>query len=177
MPAKKVELIFHPIRFRIITALGSGQKTAKQLSESMPDVPLTTLYRHLNTLVGGGILKIVAETPIRGTVERTFAVAGQPSLKAADLRGMTRHECEQAFAVYLSGLLSAARRYLDGKPKGRGINPIADGVEVSMTQLYLSDEELQALNRQISESVLALAGRQAAPGRRLRVVSYVVIPQ
>jgi Fe2+ or Zn2+ uptake regulation protein len=35
--------------------------TAKDLAQTMPDVPLTTLYRQINLLVEGGLLKVVEE--------------------------------------------------------------------------------------------------------------------
>ena len=42
------------------------------LAELMPDVPRTTLYRHVNLLHQEGYLKILKEVRIRGTYEREY---------------------------------------------------------------------------------------------------------
>ncbi|GMA51885.1 hypothetical protein GCM10025857_32420 [Alicyclobacillus contaminans] len=42
----------HPIRLRIIGLLASGHPlTAQKMLGQLPDVPVATLYRHLNKLV------------------------------------------------------------------------------------------------------------------------------
>lgn len=176
MPSPKADLMLHPIRMRIITAISNYRLTAKELAESLPDVPQTTLYRHINALAEGGLLKVVEENPIRGTIERVYALAAPPSLTPEDLQGMTKRDYEQAFTMILTTFMSDARRYLDSKPDDEEINLRADGVEFSKIQLYLSDEEYQAMNRQISDLMMAAAENKPAPGRRQRIFSYLFIP-
>lgn len=176
MPGTKVDLIFHPIRLDIISALSTQRMTAGDLAHLMPGVPLTTLYRHINLLVEGGLLEIVEEHPIRGTVERVYALAGPPSLRAEDLVGMTKKDYEQAFAIYLSSLLSDARNYLATKPDDQEIDLFADGVEVTKLQLLLSDAEFRMLNGQLLELIMAAAKNKLAPERRRRVLSLTIIP-
>jgi DNA-binding transcriptional ArsR family regulator len=176
MPGSKVDLIFHPIRLDIISALSIHHMTAGDLAESMPEIPLTTLYRHINLLVEGGLLKVVEEHPIRGTVERVYALNGPPSLRAEDLAGMTKQDYEQAFAIFLSSLLSDAKKYLRAKPDDREIDLFADGVEVTKLQLLLSDAEFRQLDSQLIELILAAAKNEPGPGRRRRVLSLTMIP-
>jgi DNA-binding transcriptional ArsR family regulator len=177
MPSSKANLILHPIRLQIITAISTQEMTAKELAKVIGDVPQTTLYRHINALVEGGILKVTGEAQIRGTLERTYAMAGVPSLRAEDLRGMKKQDYEQAFIIYLSTLMNAARRYLDNKPDNEEINPIEDGVDLSLAQLLLSDEEFKAMNQQILDLLLAKANNQPSPNRKLRLFTYLFIPQ
>lgn len=40
-------LIGHPVRLRVIIALGGRTLTTKQLAEALPDVAQATLYRHV----------------------------------------------------------------------------------------------------------------------------------
>jgi len=176
MSKSKADLMFHPIRLRIITAISSQRMTAKDLAAAMPDIPQTTLYRHINALLAGGILLVTDETPVRGTVERTYALATRPSLTPEDLHGMKKHDYEQAFAVYLSTLMSAAQQYLESK--GDDVfNPLADGVELSLATLNLSDEEFHAMNQRILEVLMSAAGDQPGPGRKHRLFTYLFIPQ
>ncbi len=177
MPSSKANLILHPIRLQIITAISTQEMTAKELAKVIGDVPQTTLYRHLNALVEGGILKVTGETQIRGTFERTYAMAGMPSLKAEDLRGMRKQDYEQGFITYLSTLMNAALRYLDSKQDNEEINPIEDGVDLSLAQLILSDEEFRAMNQQILDLLMAKSNNQPYPNRKLRLFTYLFIPQ
>jgi len=176
MSKSKADLMFHPIRLRIITAISSQRMTAKDLAEILPDIPQTTLYRHINALVEGGILQITDETPVRGTVERTYALAELPSLRPEDLRGMRKRDYEQAFTVYLSTLMSAAQKYLESKGED-SFDPLADGVELSLATLNLSDEEFRSVNQRILEILMPVANNQPGPGRKKRVFTYLFIPQ
>lgn len=176
MPASKVDLIFHPVRLDIISALSTHHMTAGDLAQLMPGVPLTTLYRHINLLVEGGLLQVVEERPIRGTVERVYALAGTPSLRAEDLVGMTKKDYEQAFAIFLSSLLSDAEKYLAAKPDDREIDLLTDGVDVTKLQLLLSDDEFRELQAQLYGLIMSAAENKPAPGRKRRVLSLTVIP-
>jgi DNA-binding transcriptional ArsR family regulator len=176
MPSSKADLLLHPIRLQIITAISNQQMSAKELARILADVPQTTLYRHINALVEGGILKVAGETQIRGTVERTYAVAALPSLKSEDLHGMKKRDYRQAFFVYLSTLMSAAQRYLDSKGEEEVFDPLADGLDLSLATLHLTDKEFQHLNQQILEVLMSAAGNQPASGRKPRTFTYLFIP-
>jgi DNA-binding HxlR family transcriptional regulator len=176
MPTSKANLFLHPIRLRIITAISTQRMTAKQIAQSMPDIPLTTLYRNINALAEGGIIQVVEENQVRGTVEHVYALTGIPSLTDEDLRGMSKTDCEQAFTTYLSTLMSDARRYLDGKPDGEEIHLIQDGVVVSRIELFLSQEENRAMNERIQQIILEAGQNEPDHLRKRHVVTYVVIP-
>jgi DNA-binding transcriptional ArsR family regulator len=177
MPSPKADLLLHPVRLQIVTAISTQQMTARELAEAVPDVPQTTLYRHINALVEGGLLKVVSETQIRGTVERTYAVAVLPSLKPEDLQGMTKQDYQQAFLVYLSTLMSAARRYLDSKGKDEVFDPLADGLDLSLGTLHLSDAEFRTMNKRFLEIIMSASSNQPSPERKRRMFTYLFIPQ
>jgi DNA-binding transcriptional ArsR family regulator len=177
MPSQKADLLLHPIRFQIITALSNREMTARELAEAIPDVPLTTLYRHINALVEGGLLQVVGEMQIRGTVEHTYAVAALPSLKSEDLHGMTRQDYQQAFLIYLSTLMSAGRRYLDSKCEKEAFDPLADGVDLSLGLLNLSDEEFSTMNQRILDILMPATKNPPAAGRKSRFFTYLFLPQ
>lgn len=176
MPTLKAELILHPIRLRILTAISSYRLTARELAEALPDIPLTTLYRHINALLEGRLLVVVEEKQIRGTVERTYAQPAPPSLAAEDLRDMTRQECEQQFTMYLSTLMGDAQRYLESRHPDERFNPIEDGVQVSKVQLYLDDQEFEQFSASLLALILSAAKNEPREGRRKRIFSSVIIP-
>ncbi len=177
MPSEQAKLLLHPIRLQIVTALSNRQMTAGEISTAVSSVPLTTLYRHINALVKGGFLKVVEETQIRGTVERTYALAARPSLKPEDLQGMTKQDYQQAFLIYLASLMAAAQRYFDSKGEDEAFNPLADGVDLSLATLHLSEEEFRSLNQRLLEVLMLAGANQPASGRKPRTFTYLFIPQ
>ena len=81
---KIMECISSPAKCRLlIEIMRRTEVTAKYLAEKCSDIPQTTLYRNLRRMTEDGILKIVGETPIRGTVEKTYALAFDPSAPSA----------------------------------------------------------------------------------------------
>jgi DNA-binding transcriptional ArsR family regulator len=168
-------LIFHPVRIRIITALWAAEMTTGEIAEAVPGVPLTSLYRHINALERGGLLEIVAENKIRGTVERVYRTKSLASLNPEDLKGMTRDEYEQAFTIFISAFLPDMQQYLDSK-EGTELDPIADGVDISKAQIYLSEEEYQDFRSALQGMMLNVLDQGPSEKRRKRVFSYLFIP-
>ena len=176
MPSEKADLLFHPVRLQVVTALGNHRMTAGQLAEAIPGIPLTTLYRHINALVGGGLVRVVSEVQVRGTIERTYAMAVQPSLKPEDLRGMKKQDYRRVFLIYLSSLLSTAQQYLNSKGEVESFDPLADGFDLNLATLHLTDAEFKEMNQRVLEAMLAAAGNPPAAGRKARTFSYLFIP-
>jgi hypothetical protein len=176
MPTSKADLFLNPIRLRIITAISTHRMSAKEIARTMPDIPLTTLYRNINLLAEGGIIQVVEENPIRGTVERVYALAGAPSLTDEDLSGMSKADCEQAFTTYLSTLMSDARHYLDEKPDDAEIHLIQEGVVISKIELYLNPEENRSINERLQKMILEAGQNEATRDRKRHAFSYIMIP-
>src|SRR5690606_28086706 len=95
-------LLLHPVRARILqTLLGADELTTAQLRERNPDVSPATMYRHIATLTQAGILEVVNERQVRGTVERSYRVRQEEALVDADARtAMTKDDHRQAFTVF-----------------------------------------------------------------------------
>ncbi|MDZ7834458.1 MAG: helix-turn-helix domain-containing protein [Alkalibacterium sp.] len=73
---KKMDLVMHPIRMRIIQTLVINKNlSTQQISDYLPDVPQATLYRHINKLVEADFIKPVLENKVRGTVEKIYALS------------------------------------------------------------------------------------------------------
>jgi DNA-binding transcriptional ArsR family regulator len=104
---QRAELVLHPVRLRIITALSSRNMTPGKLAEKLPDVPQATLYRHLKRLEKGGIIRIAATHHVRGTLEKVYSL-GDPNkvnFSEEDTRNTTPAEHERYFTAFIAGLL------------------------------------------------------------------------
>ncbi|MEO3784059.1 helix-turn-helix domain-containing protein [Actinocorallia sp. B10E7] len=171
---RKVDVVLHPIRLRIVQAfLGSGTLTTRQLAERLPDVPQATLYRHLGTLAENGILVVERENRVRGAIERVYSLpADSASLTGADLEGATPEEHLRYFATFLAALQGEFTRYLS-LPE---TDLVADGVGYRTFALNLTDEEFTAFMAELGEVVARAAANPPAPGRRRRAFARITMP-
>jgi DNA-binding transcriptional ArsR family regulator len=167
-------LILHPIRMRILLALGRGiPVTAQDLAEILPDVARATLYRQLAILVEGGLLEVVSEQRVRGAVERTYALKqGQAGLSADELATMGREDHLRYFASYLASLLDEFARYL----RRDQIDLAADSVMYREGTVYLTSDEAADVAREMWTAFSRRVGTPPAPGRRPHTFAAISVP-
>lgn len=141
----KIELILHPVRFRIIAMLAGRTLPPQQISEMLPDIAQTTLYRHINTLAEAGILEVTSEKQVRGTVERSYRLAqGAARLSPDEIGGISKEDHLGYFLVFLSSLMHDYRDYANGHEFD------SRRVLMSKTPLYLSDTQLEEVTQQMN---------------------------
>ena len=170
---EKRDLLLHPIRLRIVQALGGGQLTPLQVKERLGDVPQATLYRHLKQLADGGLIEVVDERQVRGTVERTYGlVAEAVVLGDEDLESATREDHFRYFTTFVGTLLDDYAAYLHSGDPALG----ADRVGYRQVPLWLTDTELDALVETLRGAVEQHLGNEPAPGRQRRLLTTIVMP-
>jgi len=99
---KTAELLLHPVRLRIIGAfLGDRKLTTADLRAEFPDVPPTSLYRHIGHLIDAGVLDVVAERRVRAAVERTYVLRAAPPVSADDLASWTPNDHRRACLAWI----------------------------------------------------------------------------
>jgi DNA-binding transcriptional ArsR family regulator len=170
----RAELILHPIRMRIILAIGTEHLTAQQVAAQLPDVAQATLYRHINKLAKGGMLEIVSERPVRGAVERVYRLKfSRLTLSQEDLASATPEELMRYFTTFTAGLLGDFATYLNNHPQPK---LDVDGVGFHTAPLYLSADELDALRDGLRALLLPLLKHRATPDRQRLHFSTILIP-
>lgn len=174
MSHARADLILHPIRMRILVEISNTRMTAQQLVRLLPDVPQATLYRHLNTLLKASILQVVEERPVRGTLEKVYALHQQQARLGPDeLAAMSKDDHMRYFTAYITSLLADFARYLDS---GEQIDLVRDGVIYSKATFYLNDDEYQTLLARMTEAILPVINNQPAAGRRRRLIANIFMP-
>lgn len=168
------DLILHPVRLRIMQALLGGKTlTTQQLGEQLPDVTAATLYRQVATLLDAGLIAVESERRVRGTVERTYVLATEHlQVPEEELQAMTIEDHRRGFAAFIAGLLAGYDTYLAmGSP-----DLVRDRVGYRQVAVWASDEELDAAMAEMRTPVARLAENTQAPGRRLRMITSVLMP-
>jgi DNA-binding transcriptional ArsR family regulator len=170
----KADLLFHPVRMRIILTLAHGDTmTAQQLGLVLPDVPQATLYRHLNKLLHGGVLGVVEERPARGAIERVYALTVRgATLSATELANASREDQMRYFTTFVGTLLGDYARYL----RREHIDLLHDGVGYRQVPLYLSDAELMNMSAAINAAIVPLLANGPEPDRQRRVLTTILMP-
>jgi DNA-binding transcriptional ArsR family regulator len=165
------DLLLHPVRLRIVQAfLGRGELTTSEVREHVADVPAATLYRQVTALLEGGILEVVDERKVRGSVERTLVLrTASANLGPDEAVAMTADEHRRAFVTFVAGLIGDFDRYLAG---GNDDLP-RDRVGYRQYAAHLSDEEMDELVADLREVILPRLELQPAPGRTRRLISHV----
>jgi len=168
------DLLLHPVRMRILqTLFDADPMTTAQLRDRLPDIAPATMYRHIAVLADAGVLAVVDERRVRGTVERSYRVVPEqavvdPAARAA----MTREDHQRAFTTFAASLMTDFARYLASEDA----DPIADGVVYRQAAVWLTDDEFAAMIEEIERTVLARIGPTGGEGRTRRIVSLVVVP-
>ncbi|MFR8338281.1 MAG: hypothetical protein ACLVAW_17270 [Eisenbergiella massiliensis] len=173
MTDKLMECITNPVKCKLLLEIYSqGQATAKHLSDKYTDIPPATLYRHLKRMLHDGILKVVEETQVRGTVERTYALAQNINSIWKKYWKKLRRTLYQYFMQIYHGLCQTISTVLPVP----NINIKEDMTGFSLSPLYLSDEELTALVTEISKTISAVKNNEPNAERKLRTIGVIISP-
>jgi hypothetical protein len=168
------DLLLHPVRLRIVKAfLGDRALTTAQLAAELDDVPAGSVYRHVGLLTRAGVLHVVAERRVRGTVERTYALrTAAAMMNPAEVAAMSADEHMQAFLAFVAGMLGDADRYLTGPAP----DPGRDGASYRIAGLWLTDAEFAEFARELATVAFPRLANAPGPGRRKRLLYTVLLP-
>jgi hypothetical protein len=169
------ELVLHPVRWRIVQRALHREVTTTQLREELPDIAQTTLYRHVSTLLQAGVLRVVREERIRGTVERTYAIAELDALRersVAEGRELTVDQLRGGLTLMLAQIAADFERLA----AHGDIAPSYDYLSFGQTAVHLRAEDVPKL----SEELLRVLGPYTEPpaeeNARRVLLSVIAVP-
>ncbi len=168
------ELLLHPVRLRIVQAMmGHAELTTKELAARLTDVAPATLYRHVGTLVEGGVLEVVSERRVRGSTERSLRLREERASVDPDTLEHDDDALRAGFLAYLASLAAMFDDYV-AAPHGSLHD---DLVSFRQLAVHATDEEWLGVLQGIRGAIEPLAARAAHPdGARRRVLATVSLP-
>jgi DNA-binding transcriptional ArsR family regulator len=172
MAVTKADLMMHPVRLQILLALAGLALTTQEIGTRLPDVPQSSIYRHLKTLLDGGLVRVAATRPVKGVEEKVYALAAQPHLGPEDVAGWTPEEHQRAFTTYMLALLQGFRAYL-ATP---GFDLPADRTGYTEIRVFATDAEYDAAIAALNAALLPLATQGPGPGRRQHKIAVITHP-
>jgi DNA-binding transcriptional ArsR family regulator len=178
MNKRKADVILHPTRMRILVAISGRQMTSQQLARALPDIPQTTLYRHISHLVDEHILTVLDEQRVRGTVERLYALAaGASRITPEELAEAAPEDHLRYFSIFVTSLLVDFGRYVQAhEQKQARIDVARDSVVYTKATVFMSDEERQEFQEAAQALLIPLLERHPAVGRRAYLFATTFFP-
>lgn len=169
----KLEALLHPIRLRIVTALQGRVLTPRQLHARLGDVPPATLYRHINQLLDAGVLAVVEERRVHGTLERRLAIPMLGDMIGPDeVQQMTGEEI-LALSTLLLGIMGESfQRYAAARPRP----PRPREISLLVDTVFMSDDEYSDFRTALLALWQTALTRPEAPGRQRRQLAYFTVP-
>lgn len=163
------EVLLNPVRMRIIQelAMHAGGLTSTDICNSIEDVPRTTMYRHIQLLLGHQIIKVVAERKVRGSLERTLM------LNIETLKG---HNTSENLAQNALGFLLQQYAKFDVYARSGDVNPGRDRLFLNNTVLMLTDGEYDEFLSGLQKLLVSYSNRKHE-GRRVRDISIISSPE
>jgi DNA-binding transcriptional ArsR family regulator len=173
MELKKSDQILHPMRLQILMALGRNALTTQEIADRLPDVPKSSIYRHLKVLLDGGIIEVAATRHVKGIEEKVYAMPAPALIGPDDLATVSADDHLRYFTTYVTALLQQFAAYLAATPAP---DLPADRVGYRETHVYATDEEMDTFLRRLGEIAVPLAQNPPGAGRRLRKLAVITHP-
>ncbi|ARP50789.1 MULTISPECIES: hypothetical protein [Caproicibacterium] len=171
---KLIACFTHPAKSRLLLEIYTKkQATAKQLRPVLGDISQSTLYRYLNQMCQDGILKVIAKNPVRGTVEKVYALKidlqaeGETLLKKDPAKGLL-----YLFTQYMAGLLQEFREYAEREDA----DPTQDALSFTVCPVWATREEIVTVLQKIGEILTEMQKNQPAPGRQMHSIGVIATP-
>ena len=171
----KAELIIHPVRLQILQSLSLGELTTQQISEVMPNVATSSIYRHLKLLLKGGIVEVAETRPVKGIQEKVYRLALAPRLSQADLANFTKEDHLKYFTSYIATLLQGFADYLESKNE-KHPNLEADYVGYTELMFFANEDELKTLGEEMNRAIRKVAQNPPENGRQQRKIAFIAHP-
>ncbi|WP_186578583.1 helix-turn-helix domain-containing protein [Aquibacillus kalidii] len=171
--ASSIHDLLHPVRMRIIQALMPSERlTVQEIESRLDDVPPATLYRHVKKLQEIGLIKVVDEQQIRGTIKKTYAISIGALRTPDDFVDISNEEHLNYFLLFTSFLQSEYKRYLESSDKQFE----QDGVGYRYVSVYASDEEFHDWLLDFRKLMERLMENKNSKGRKKRTIANIFLP-
>ena len=164
----------HPVRLRLMLALLGRELTTQQLADRLPDVAKPSLYRHLRQLNEVGVVRVVRETPIRGTLEKVYTVQVEAArLNPQELALVSVEEHTRYFSAFVASLLAQFQTLAQ---QAGDSDLTAKGMAYSTAPLYLTDAEYAQVVGELQAILNPRLANRPDGERRRRLLSIIALP-
>lgn len=176
MNQARIDAIMHPARFRILQALMGESLTTQELDDRLPDVPKSSIYRHLRVLLEADLIAVDGTRLVKGIQEKSYRLEQLPRLSQEDMEGLTAADHLRYFTFYAMTLLGSFSDYLNMAGDGASIDFHADRAGYTEAAFWATNEELDAFGAALNTALLKLLENQPGHGRHKHKIAVMSHP-
>ncbi|MBE2222897.1 MAG: helix-turn-helix domain-containing protein [Anaerolineae bacterium] len=174
---KKVELILHPVRFRIMQTIDGNILTTQEIADQMSDIPKSSIYRQLKILLDGGMISVAETRLVNGIQEKTYQMAQKPYLNAGDVANLSAEEHIHYFTIYVMNVLREFADYMQRSETETGsIDMLADRVGYTEVAVYATRAELDVVQAELNAAIMKLVRNEPGNGRSRHKFAIITHP-
>lgn len=174
---RKIELVIHPVRFRILQILAGYQLTTQEIAEQLPDIPKSSIYRHLTLLRKGEMIAVTEKRLVNGIQEKVYALQQSARLGAADMADITADDHIRYFTTYVMTLLQGYADYVGiATEDGTVLDMVADRTGYSEVVFQATRDELDGFQIAVNQALLPLLQNEPGNGRSAHKIAIVSHP-
>ncbi|MFO7682268.1 MAG: helix-turn-helix domain-containing protein [Chloroflexota bacterium] len=173
----KVELILHPVRFRILQTIDGGALTTQEISEHLADIPKSSIYRQLKILLEGDMISVSETKVVNGIQEKTYQLSQKPYLGPDDMAALSAEDHIHYFTIYVMNVLREFSDYVQRSEVEKGsIDMLADRVGYTEAAIYANRSELDDLLMELNAAIMKLVKNGPGNGRSKHKFAIITHP-
>ncbi|NLV59733.1 MAG: helix-turn-helix domain-containing protein [Clostridiales bacterium] len=163
-----MKIVMNPVRQRILQYLIiHGQGSTGDMKQELMDIPPASLYRHVKLLLEGGLIEVVKEERIRGTLEKTYRLTQNPGSDEG-----INQDIGAMFQAGLVSLMTVFSKYFAVE----GNDPQKDMLSFSTSTLLMTDEEFLEFLKKLSVLFGEAINNMPRSGRKPRRLTLISSP-
>lgn len=170
---RKIELVIHPVRFQILRVLSSETLTTQEIADRLPDIPKSSIYRHLKLMLENKLVVVADSRLVNGIQEKAYRLEQPARLSAEDVKDLSVDEHIRFFTTYALTLVQDFAEYVT---KNAPIDMLADRTGYTEVNFYATTTELDTFQMEINTAVAKLLNNEPGNGRSLRKLAIVSQP-
>lgn len=173
MPSRKIELFLHPIRLRILQTLAVDTLTTQEIADRLPDVPKSSIYRHLKILLDAGLVAVAETRAVKGVEEKVYRLVKMPYVDARQAARLTPDELVRYCATFLATVLHDFNSYMQATAHP---DMARDRAGFTSAIFYATDAEFDQAIAALNVAIAPLTLNGPGAGRRQRKLATVTHP-
>jgi hypothetical protein len=173
MTTQKLDLVFHPVRLRLLQVLSNTTLTTQEMADLLPSIPKSSIYRHLKLLLDEGLVRVIDTRPIKGILEKVYTLENTPQLTMEDLKSLSREDHLRIFTLYIASLQKGFSDFLESTPLEKmpeerfGYNDVA---------FYATPEEFLEFSVTLNKVLSKLENNPPSEDRNHHFISLINYP-
>ena len=167
-------LILHPVRLRILQLLTAGPATTDALAEAMPEVPRSSIYRHIKHLVDGGLIEYDESIDTTDPREKAYRLIDTYHVSEKDVLHLQPEDHVRSFVIYAASLIDGFERYVLHEEPPDLAHDLAGYTEAFF---YATEQEMTEFAAGINSLIAPLLVNGPGETRRRRKIAFITHPE